>query len=217
MAAFLIILSVLSGSVSFLGMFGSNSKGKAFLVWMASWVVLVIGIGMSDESEAPEQVAADPPPAAEAQPAPIPTPPDPSPPEIQQTLGVPRGPILLLLEEVEVSLDWEESPLMGDEDRLMGTQDDPFVIAEFIGRPDDLRKINVSFIPYPEPLKNVTALFVVSAVMRTVFPEWEDSVEWFGDAMASGEEERTISRRGVSVTLNNYVDVLGIMVLTIEA
>ncbi len=57
MATFLIVLSVLSGSVSFLGMFGSNSKGKSFLVWLASWAILFIGIGLSDGSEGAGQVA----------------------------------------------------------------------------------------------------------------------------------------------------------------
>ena len=139
------------------------------------------------------------------------------PTSLEAQLGVSRSSVLSLLTEIDVSLGWQEAPLASGERRLMGSQDDPFVVIELMGPPGDLREIVVAFTPSEVALRNLTAIFTVAAVLRTVFPGWADSVEWFNNAMDSGAQQRSTRRRGIEVRMTNYAALTGIVMLAVEA
>ena len=135
----------------------------------------------------------------------------------QGRLGVSRVQILTKLAEVapDMTLDYEESPLIGGERRLMGTS--TFVTLELIGPPGNLRQITMMFVPQQTGIDNLSALAVAATFLGTVFPAWAESLTWFGDALASSVEESTTTRNGIEVRMNNYVQVMGMILLTLEA
>lgn len=203
---------------------GIPTRKRALGVLLASIVGFVIGGNMLDEQEpeadraietASNTEVAPQEPATQTSAASVPEP-DLSP---DAGLGVSRDEIIAMLASIELDLEYEEAaPLASGKRRLMGKSDSPSLILELTGKPENLETVTLVFTPIKDNLlANTLSVGAVLAILATTMPDWEGSVKWFNDSLASGEEERMQVRDGKEVKLKNYAAITGLVVLSIKS
>ena len=132
-------------------------------------------------------------------------------------LGVSRSEITGKLNQLNVSMSYQESPLLDGTQRLMGSVGDNRVSMELIGNPLDLEQVTVVFSPSSNAAENLNALAAVAATLTLAAPRARDSMDWFTTALGSGQESVTRKLYDRRISLNNYASVLGMVLLTVEA
>ena len=117
---------------------------------------------------------------------------------IEAQHGVSTRAIVAHIEAVEVPLVWEEHPGIGQR-RLLGIKDDPHVLIELVGPPDNLHGMSVSF--ERGAIENHEAFLSGGVLLRAAFPEWDGFVDWYDEALRSRESSVELRRCGIQVDL----------------
>lgn len=134
-------------------------------------------------------------------------------------LRVSRKDIQARLDQLELGLTYEETePLMDGRERMFAELDDPMVLVEMIGSPDNLESVTVATFPSDDPDSNTLSGIIIAVVLAEVTSEagTEALLDWYTEAVRSEADTQSRVYGGMRFTVTKYLETLGNISLYIE-
>ena len=131
-------------------------------------------------------------------------------------LGVSRNEMKIALLSAPIELEFLERPQHQGEELMIAIADDYSLTMQFVGTPNDLRRVSVLFdVSQNRGELNAASSAVALAVLETTLNEWEGSKEWFLDAINSGREDTFYSVGDITARVLNQSS-FGLVTLAVE-
>ena len=131
-------------------------------------------------------------------------------------LGISRSEMKLALMGSPIELEFLERNEQDGEELMVAIAEDFSITMQFVGAPNDLRRVSAMFDINPTSGElDASSLTVARTVLETTLQKWPGSMEWFLDAVSSGREDTLYSVGDTAIRVLNQSS-FGLVTLGVE-